>query len=255
MFVEYYYFKSQDIPVIGLNTNTYTFSTGDELFKRLPVINALCFINKGQDITINFENSYDIIFKKGLFGFKPAEKVKHDSVEKFFSEHKYPEEFELTGEIGDNPKVSDNSFYKTNGASYFYASRDVYTIRVPESYSSKIYNDLKVRLGVRKSAIQELVRKATRSVHDGSFIILDTHTTRLTYRVDSLHSSTRLSFSEMGMENLPDEIDYIVAFSEELIACCSELFELEYGDTRSDLNIYYDNNNTSGWVKTYMKVE
>ena len=47
----------------------------------------------------------------------------------------------------------------------------------------------------------------------------------------------------------------IVAFSEELIACCSELFELEYGDTRSDLNIYYDNNNTSGWVKTYMKVE
>ena len=260
MFIEYYYFKSNDVPVIGLNTNTYNLSINDELFKRLNVINALCFINKGSSLTINFENSYDLLYKKGLFGYKMQNKSKHTSVEDFFSQFKYPSEIELTGTIGDNPKVGDGSFYKTttgsnpNDVTYYHASKDIYTIKVPESYSSKVYNDLKVRLAVHRSAILTTLKQYTRMAKEGSFIILDTHNSRINCRVDSLHTSDRINFKEFGMDDLPEEIETIVAFSEELVSCCYELYEIEDGDTRSDINIYYDNQNTSGWVKTYMKL-
>ncbi|MCR5105639.1 MAG: hypothetical protein K6B68_14485 [Eubacterium sp.] len=248
------YPSRSDDNIIDLSENIHRVQGDETIMNSLWIINTLCFIHRGSSISICFPKGYYVRYSLLSFFSKYynpiLDSIKLKSASDYFSRYSFPKEFELCLDLNEDqlPRDVDKKdvlkYTYDDGDRVYYALAD-YKIIVPQSYSLKQYNDLKEKFSKHKQLISEMVSFSLPDVVEGDYYSV--YVARKGYTIKkgiNTREEKSFSFESFGMGGLSG-LSQMVAFSEEFILCCDEIFKLRYPTT----NIIIDCYSTSSFCK------
>ncbi|MCQ2540040.1 MAG: hypothetical protein MJ114_06275 [Acetatifactor sp.] len=213
---------------------------GSERLVSKDALDALCYFFKGQKIQAGLVRYVEYAAYPGFFGYKlkktPINEIKEP--EEVFSNfiRNYPKEFSFTVEQGQIPDLKNEvydyrprpDFTNPNGkVTKFYGRKDKCYVNVPVEYSMKKYTELKNLFDSHRDVIRKMIPQRdweTPSSGHYTFEIVSSGP-----RLDGYHSSKELelaSFRDVGMEDLPNSLDYKIAFADALVEeLCAEYYQ------------------------------